>query len=79
MVYLTEGTTYVWVHLMYVLIILASMGVSIGPLIACAGMIGLAIGFGALTLVKDIITGVFFSNRRCLSSSASIHMQTMTL
>jgi small-conductance mechanosensitive channel len=42
------------------LIILASMGVNIGPLIAGAGVIGLAIGFGAQTLVKDIIAGVFF-------------------
>jgi small-conductance mechanosensitive channel len=36
------------------------MGVNIGPLIAGAGVIGLAIGFGAQTLVKDIIAGVFF-------------------
>ena len=42
------------------LIILASMGINIGPLIAGAGVIGLAIGFGAQTLVKDIIAGVFF-------------------
>jgi small-conductance mechanosensitive channel len=42
------------------LIILSSLGVNIGPLIAGAGVIGLAIGFGAQTLVKDIISGVFF-------------------
>jgi small-conductance mechanosensitive channel len=42
------------------LIILASVGINIGPLIAGAGVIGLAIGFGAQTLVKDIIAGVFF-------------------
>jgi len=42
------------------LIILSSMGINIGPLIAGAGVIGLAIGFGAQTLVKDIIAGVFF-------------------
>jgi small-conductance mechanosensitive channel len=42
------------------LIILASIGVNIGPLIAGAGVIGLAIGFGAQTLVKDIISGIFF-------------------
>jgi small-conductance mechanosensitive channel len=34
--------------------------VNIGPLIAGAGVIGLAIGFGAQTLVKDIISGLFF-------------------
>ncbi len=42
------------------LIILSSLGINIGPLIAGAGVIGLAIGFGAQTLVKDIIAGVFF-------------------
>jgi small-conductance mechanosensitive channel len=42
------------------LIILSSVGVNIGPLIAGAGVIGLAIGFGAQTLVKDIISGMFF-------------------
>jgi len=36
------------------------LGVDIGPLIAGAGVIGIAIGFGAQTLVKDIISGVFF-------------------
>ncbi|MDA8637450.1 mechanosensitive ion channel [Rhodospirillales bacterium] len=39
--------------------ILSEMGVNIGPLIAGAGIIGLAIGFGAQTFVKDVITGFF--------------------
>ena len=38
---------------------LATVGVNITPLIASAGVVGLAIGFGAQTLVKDIITGFF--------------------
>jgi small-conductance mechanosensitive channel len=42
------------------LIILSRLGIDIGPLIAGAGVVGLAIGFGAQTLVKDIIAGVFF-------------------
>ncbi|MDJ0784544.1 MAG: mechanosensitive ion channel [Desulfosarcinaceae bacterium] len=42
------------------MIILSAIGVNIGPLIAGAGVLGLAIGFGAQTLVKDIISGVFF-------------------
>ena len=46
--------------IMVSLIILSSLGVNIGPLIAGAGVIGLAIGFGAQTLVKDIISGIFF-------------------
>ncbi len=42
------------------LITLSSMGVDIAPLIAGAGVVGLAIGFGSQTLVKDIIAGIFF-------------------
>ena len=45
---------------MVVLVILSSLGVDIGPLIAGAGIIGLAIGMGSQTLVKDIISGIFF-------------------
>ncbi len=39
--------------------ILATLGVEVGPLLAGAGVVGLAVGFGAQTLVKDIITGAF--------------------
>lgn len=38
---------------------LSEFGVEIGPLIAGAGIVGLAVGFGAQTLVKDFLTGVF--------------------
>jgi len=42
-----------------VMLVLSALGVNIGPLLAGAGIVGLAIGFGAQTLVRDIITGVF--------------------
>jgi small conductance mechanosensitive channel len=42
-----------------VMVALSQIGVDIGPLLAGAGIIGLAVGFGAQTLVKDIITGMF--------------------
>lgn len=41
------------------LIVLSELGVNIAPLLAGAGVIGLAIGFGSQTLVKDVITGLF--------------------
>lgn len=41
------------------LVLLSEIGVDIGPLLAGAGVVGLAVGFGAQTLVKDVITGVF--------------------
>jgi moderate conductance mechanosensitive channel len=43
-----------------VLMALSALGVEIGPLIAGAGIVGVAIGFGSQTLVKDIITGIFY-------------------
>jgi small-conductance mechanosensitive channel len=42
------------------LMALAALGVQIGPLIAGAGVLGVAIGFGAQNLVKDIISGMFY-------------------
>ena len=43
-----------------ILLLLSSLGINIGPLLAGAGVIGLAIGFGAQTLVRDILSGFFF-------------------
>ncbi|MCC6466750.1 MAG: mechanosensitive ion channel [Alphaproteobacteria bacterium] len=45
---------------MAALMALSSMGVEIGPLIAGAGVVGVAVGFGAQTLVRDIFSGIFF-------------------
>ena len=39
---------------------LSAMGVQIAPLIAGAGVVGVAVGFGAQTLVKDVISGIFY-------------------
>jgi small conductance mechanosensitive channel len=39
--------------------ILAELGVNLGPLIAGAGIAGVAIGFGAQSLVKDFLAGIF--------------------
>lgn len=49
------------------LIVLSELGVNIAPLLAGAGVLGLAIGFGAQTLVKDVITGVFILMEDTLS------------
>lgn len=53
---------------MTVLIVLSQIGINIGPLIAGAGMIGLAVSFGAQTLVKDIITGVFIQLENAINT-----------
>jgi len=45
---------------MAIMLILSALGVNIGPLLAGAGVVGIAIGFGAQTLVRDIVSGLFF-------------------
>lgn len=43
-----------------ILVALGNLGVDITPLLAGAGIVGLAIGFGAQTLVRDVVAGLFF-------------------
>lgn len=50
--------TYV-VYFISVLMILSNLGVNVSAILAGAGIVGLAVGFGAQSLVKDIITGFF--------------------
>lgn len=39
--------------------VLGQLGIQIGPVLAAAGVVGLAVGFGAQSLVKDVINGFF--------------------
>ncbi|MGH3876062.1 MAG: mechanosensitive ion channel family protein [Actinophytocola sp.] len=41
------------------MMILGELGVNLGPILASAGIVGVAIGFGAQNLVKDFLSGVF--------------------
>ena len=42
------------------MVLLSGMGVDVGPLFAGAGVVGLAVGFGAQALIRDIFSGAFF-------------------
>lgn len=53
--------------IMTMMIVLAEIGVNIGPLLAGAGVLGLAIGFGAQKLVQDVITGVFIQMENAIN------------
>ncbi|MFP4137554.1 MAG: mechanosensitive channel protein [Halomonas sp.] len=53
---------------MTAMIVLAEIGINIGPLIAGAGVLGLAIGFGAQKLVQDIITGIFIQVENAMNT-----------
>lgn len=52
---------------MTTMIVLAEIGLNIGPLIAGAGVLGLAIGFGAQKLVEDVINGLFIQLENAIS------------
>ncbi len=58
----------VTIVIMTMMIVLAEIGINIGPLIAGAGVLGLAIGFGAQKLVQDIITGVFIQMENAINA-----------
>jgi moderate conductance mechanosensitive channel len=64
---LMHKALFIFLSLMVVLISLSEIGVDIAPLLAGAGVIGLAIGFGAQKLVQDVITGVFMLVEDALS------------
>jgi len=56
---LLKNITAVTCNFVMVLLILSEFNFKLGPLLAGAGVLGLAIGFGAQSLVKDVITGFF--------------------
>jgi len=56
---LLKNTVSYIIYFIMALLILAELGVSLGPLLAGAGIAGVAIGFGAQSIVKDVITGFF--------------------
>lgn len=55
-----KKTAQVLIVIVSIIMLLDNWGVNIGPILAGAGVVGLAIGFGAQTLVKDIVSGLFF-------------------
>ena len=57
---LVRNTVLIGLVVIAVIVALSTLGLDIGPLLASLGVIGIAIGFGAQTLVRDVISGVFF-------------------
>jgi len=57
---LIRGSLFVALCALTGMVALGALGINIAPLLAGAGVIGLAVGFGAQTLVKDIVSGLFF-------------------
>ncbi|MEK4114527.1 small-conductance mechanosensitive channel [Paenibacillus sp. DS2363] len=56
---LLKNATSITCNFIMILLLLSEINIQVGPLLASAGVLGLAIGFGAQGLVKDVITGFF--------------------
>ncbi len=54
-----KGLIKIVLWVVYLMIVLKKFGVDIGPILASAGILGLAVGFGAQELVRDFISGFF--------------------
>jgi len=59
-----------------VLIILTSIGVDLGPLLATAGIAGVALGFGAQTIVRDTLSGFFILAENQYDVGDTVELQT---
>jgi small-conductance mechanosensitive channel len=59
------------------LTVLSEIGVKIGPLLAGAGVVGVALGFGAQTLVKDFLTGLFLIMEDIVSVGDNVTIGTV--
>ena len=55
-----RNVVFVTLAVTTVLMALSALGVDVAPMVAGAGVVGIAVGFGAQTLVQDIVSGVFF-------------------
>jgi len=53
------GAVRVVLYTVFIIMLLGKFGIDIGPLLASAGILGLAVGFGAQELVRDYISGFF--------------------
>jgi len=57
---LVRNIALIGIAALAVIVALSTLGLDIGPLLAGLGIVGIAIGFGAQTLVRDVISGIFF-------------------
>ncbi|HEY2179584.1 MAG TPA: mechanosensitive ion channel family protein [Caulobacteraceae bacterium] len=71
---LLRGVVQAVIVLIGTMMLLSQLGVQIGPLIAGAGVAGIAIGFGAQSLVKDVLTGFFLIIEDIVSIGDSVRI-----
>lgn len=73
---LIRNVVFITVVVVAAIATLANLGVNVTPLLAGAGVVGLAIGFGAQTLVQDLITGLFIIIEDTIAVGDSIDVGT---
>ncbi len=59
LIQVVSGAAYIVIWMVALMMILSEMGIAIGPLMAAAGVAGLAFGFGGQYLIRDLISGMF--------------------
>lgn len=59
LIHIFRGALRVVLIVLAILMILQEFGMKIGPILAGAGIVGVAVGFGGQYLIKDVITGLF--------------------
>jgi small-conductance mechanosensitive channel len=71
---LVRNASFIGLLVITVIAVLANLGVNVTPLLAGAGVVGLAIGFGAQSLVQDLITGLFIVIEDSIAIGDSIEL-----
>jgi len=71
---LVRNASFVGLLVVVMIAVLANLGVNVTPLLAGAGVVGLAIGFGAQSLVQDLITGLFIVIEDSIAIGDSIEL-----
>ncbi|CAG2155578.1 mechanosensitive ion channel family protein [Cupriavidus numazuensis] len=71
---LVRNASFVALLVIAMMVVLANLGVNVTPLLAGAGVVGLAIGFGAQSLVQDLITGLFIVIEDSIAIGDSIEL-----
>ncbi|MBB3935087.1 mechanosensitive ion channel domain-containing protein [Aureimonas phyllosphaerae] len=64
--------------LIVMMLVLSQIGINIAPLLAGAGVVGLAVGFGAQKLVQDIITGAFIQIENALNEGDVVQLGSVS-
>jgi moderate conductance mechanosensitive channel len=75
---LLRSTLLITIAIIAGLMILSEIGINIAPLLAGAGIVGVAIGFGSQKLVQDLITGIFLLLENAMQVGDTVTVSSLT-